>query len=114
MPTPDDRVIEVDDPRHPPSELTPFAVHRNPRLRILVPMVVAFAFLMEQLDSTVITTAIPRMAVDLDTTVLHLNLAVTAYVLTLAVFIPMSGWFADRFGARRIFIAALLIFSFSS
>jgi EmrB/QacA subfamily drug resistance transporter len=97
-----------------PEGTPPFAVQRNPRLRVLVPLVVAFAFLMEQLDSTVIMTAIPRMAEDLNTTVLRLNLAVTAYVLTLAVFIPVSGWFADRFGARRVFVAALLIFTASS
>jgi EmrB/QacA subfamily drug resistance transporter len=54
------------------------------------------------------------MAVELNTSVLRMNLAVTAYVLTLAVFIPISGWFADRFGARRIFIIALLLFTFSS
>src|SRR5262245_60442540 len=86
----------------------------NPRLRRLIPLIVAFAFLMEQVDSTVVTTAIPQMALDLGTTVLRLNLAVTTYVLTLAVFIPVSGWFADRFGARRVFAAALLIFTASS
>ena len=91
-----------------------FATERNPRLRLLIPTVVAFAFLMEQLDSTVVTTAIPQMARELNSTVLRLNLAVTAYVLTLAVFIPVSGWFADRFGARRIFTLSLLIFTVSS
>ncbi|HVT51936.1 MAG TPA: DHA2 family efflux MFS transporter permease subunit [Dongiaceae bacterium] len=101
---------EAGESKDPPS----FAVQRNPRLRVLVPLVVASAFLMEQLDSTVITTAIPRIAEDLDTNVLRLNLAVTVYVLTLAVFIPVSGWFADRFGARRIFVTAVLIFTFSS
>jgi len=91
-----------------------FPTERDPRLRLLIPMIVAFAFLMEQLDSTIITTAIPRMSVGLDTTVLRMNLAVTAYVLTLAVFIPVSGWLADRFGARRIFVLALLVFTASS
>jgi EmrB/QacA subfamily drug resistance transporter len=93
---------------------TLFATERNPRLRFLIPLVVAFAFLMEEVDSTVITTAIPQMARDLDTTVLRLSLAITSYMLTLAVFIPVSGWFADRFGARRIFTLALLIFTASS
>jgi EmrB/QacA subfamily drug resistance transporter len=91
-----------------------FATQRNPRLRILIPMVVAIAFLMEQLDSTIITTAVPDMARSLATTPVRMNLAVTAYVLTLAVFIPLSGWFADRFGARRIFILALAIFTSGS
>ena len=91
-----------------------FPTERNPRLRLIIPMIVAVAFLMEQLDTTIITTAIPTMAVDLHTTVLRMNLAVTAYVLTLAMFIPVSGWLADRFGARRIFVAALLVFTASS
>lgn len=91
-----------------------FVVERQPRLRILIPMVVAIAFLMEQLDSTIITTAIPDMARSLATTPVRMNLAVTAYVLALAVFIPLSGWFADRFGARRIFMLALALFTAGS
>jgi EmrB/QacA subfamily drug resistance transporter len=91
-----------------------FAVERDPRLRLIIPGIVAFAFLMEQIDQTIVIIAIPRMAVDLNTTVLRMNLAVTAYVLTLAVFIPISGWFADRFGTRRIFTLALLVFTVSS
>jgi EmrB/QacA subfamily drug resistance transporter len=91
-----------------------FAIHRDPRLRFLIPAVVAIGFLMEQLDSTIITTAIPDMARGLATTPVRMNLAVTAYVLALAVFIPLSGWFADRFGARRIFILALAIFTVGS
>jgi EmrB/QacA subfamily drug resistance transporter len=97
-----------------PPEGPLFATERNPRLRLLIPLVVAFAFLMEQIDSTIVTTAIPVMARDLNTTVLRMDLAVTAYVLTLAAFIPVSGWFADRFGSRRIFVLALLIFTISS
>ncbi len=91
-----------------------FVIERHPRLRILIPMVVAIAFLMEQLDSTIITTAIPDMARSLATTPVRMNLAVTAYVLALAVFIPLSGWFADRFGARRIFMVALGLFTAGS
>ncbi len=91
-----------------------FATERDPRLRLLIPMIVAIAFLMEQLDSTIITTAIPDMAKSLATTPIRMNLAVTAYVLTLAVFIPVSGWFADRFGARRIFVLALAVFTLGS
>ncbi|MFE0755143.1 DHA2 family efflux MFS transporter permease subunit [Inquilinus sp. NPDC058860] len=87
---------------------------RDPRLRVIIPMIVAVAFLMEQLDSTIITTAIPDMAASLGTTPLRLNLAVTTYVLTLAVFIPVSGWFADRFGARRVFALALFTFTVGS
>lgn len=91
-----------------------FLTQRQPHLRLLIPLMVATAFLMEQLDSTILTTAIPDMARSLATTPVRLNLAVTAYVLTLAVFIPLSGWFADRFGARRIFVLALGLFTLSS
>ncbi len=89
-------------------------IHRNRKLRLLIPLIVAIAFLMEQLDSTIIVTAIPDMARSLRTTPVQLNLAVTAYVVTLAVFIPLSGWFADRFGARRIFVLALGLFTAGS
>src|SRR5258706_2008851 len=91
-----------------------FATVRNPSLRLIIPTVVAFAFLMEQLDATVITTAIPDMARNLATTPLRMNLAVTTYVLTLAVFMPVRGWFADRFGGRRFFVLALFTFTLGS
>ncbi len=91
-----------------------YAIERHPRLRFLIPLVVAVAFLMEQLDSTIITTAIPQMAKSLASTPVHLNLAIAAYVLALAVFIPLSGWFADRFGTRRIFVTALALFTLGS
>jgi EmrB/QacA subfamily drug resistance transporter len=77
-------------------------------------MVVAIAFLMEQLDATIVTTAIPDMARALHVSVVQMSLAVSAYILTLAVFIPLSGWCADRFGARRVFIAALGLFTAGS
>ena len=86
----------------------------SPRLRILIPLIVALAFLMDQLDSTIIATSVPQMAASLNATPIQLNIAVTAYVLTLAVFIPLSGWLADRFGARRVFITALVIFTIGS
>ncbi len=81
---------------------------------LLIPLVVAIAFLMEQLDATIVTTAIPDMAGSLHVTVVQMSLAVSAYVLALAVFIPLSGWFADRFGARRVFAAALAVFTVGS
>ena len=100
-----------------PDEVPPesaFATERDPRLRLLIPMIVAVAFLMEQLDSTILTTAIPEMALSLGSTPIRMNLAVTTYVLALAIFIPVSGWFADRFGARRIFVTALAVFTVGS
>lgn len=93
---------------------TVFATERDPKLRYIIPGVVAVAFLMEQLDSTIIVTAIPDIASTLDTTPLRMNLAITTYILTLAMFIPVSGWFADRFGARRIFALSLFIFTIGS
>ena len=70
--------------------------------------------MMEQLDQTVITTAIPDIARSIGTTPLQMNLAITSYILSLAVFIPVSGWFADRFGARRVFACALATFTIAS
>lgn len=82
--------------------------------RLLIPLVVAVAFLVEQLDATIVTTAIPDMARALGSSAVRLHLAVSAYVFTLAVFIPVSGWLADRFGARRVFVAALGVFTLGS
>ena len=81
---------------------------------ILIPLVVAAGFLMEQLDATIITTAIPDIAASLGETPLHLNLAITSYVLSLAIFIPISGWIADRFGMRNVICAAFLLFTLGS
>jgi EmrB/QacA subfamily drug resistance transporter len=80
----------------------------------MIPMMVAMAFLMEQLDSTIITTAVPDIARNLHVTPVQMSLAVAAYVLAVAVFIPVSGWFADRFGTRRVFVSALAVFTLGS
>jgi len=79
--------------------------------RRLIPLVVACALFMENLDSTVLATSLPAIARSLGESPLQLNLAITAYLLSLAVFLPISGWIADKFGARRVFIAAILIFT---
>ncbi|HLB97532.1 MAG TPA: DHA2 family efflux MFS transporter permease subunit [Acetobacteraceae bacterium] len=92
-----------------PSDTTPT---KKPSL--LIPIVVACSFFMEQLDSTIITTAIPAMAKSLGTEPVRLSLAITSYILSLAVFIPISGWFADRFGSRRVFCAAIIVFTTGS
>lgn len=65
---------------------------------------------MEQIDGSVIATALPRISQSLRTDPVHLNLAITAYMFSLAVFIPLSGWIADRFGARNVFRLAVVIF----
>src|SRR5262249_27918329 len=69
---------------------------------------------MQSLDSTVIATALPTIARSLDESPLRLNVAITCYLLSLAVFIPISGWTADRFGARRVFSAAIVVFTLGS
>lgn len=79
-----------------------------------LPWVVATALFMEQLDSTIINTAVPAMAASLNVTPLSLKAVVTSYILSLAVCIPVSGWMADRFGTRRVFSSAVAIFTFSS
>ena len=87
---------------------------REPRLRVLIPLVIGCAFFMEGLDSTMIAVAIPDMAKSLGEHPLRLNLVITSYLLSLAVFIPLSGWIADRLGARVVFCAAIAIFAAGS
>ena len=76
-------------------------------------LLVAGAFFMEILDGTVIAPAAPAIAADLGVAAVDINVAITAYLLTLAVLIPISGWMADRFGARRVFMAAIAIAIFT-
>lgn len=85
-----------------------------PRPSMLIPLIVACALFMENLDATVITTALPPIARSLHEDPLRLSLAVTAYLLSLAVFIPLSGWVADRYGARRVFRSAIVVFTCGS
>ena len=75
---------------------------------------VACAFFMEFLDGTIITTALPRMALSLNTDPVDLHVGITAYLLTVAVFILPGGWAADRWGARRVFSAAIATFTLGS
>ena len=80
----------------------------------LVPLIVATALFMENLDGTIISTALPPIAADLGEDPVNLKLAFTAYYLSLAIFIPISGWSADRFGARRVFCTAMAVFTLAS
>jgi EmrB/QacA subfamily drug resistance transporter len=82
--------------------------------RRLVAWLVAGAYFMELLDGTVIATALPQIARSFHVNAVALNLGMTAYLLTLGVFIPISGWIADRFGARSVFGCAIALFTFSS
>ncbi len=86
----------------------------NPTVKKYLPWVVASALFMEQLDSTIVNTAIPSMAVSLEVTPLSLKAVVTSYILSLAVGIPVSGWMADRFGTKKVFSSAIAIFTLAS
>jgi EmrB/QacA subfamily drug resistance transporter len=94
----------------------PRATPEGPMFRsvVLIPLIVGAAQFMHQFDGAVIATALPSMAASLNEDPIRLNLAITSYLLALAVFVPVSGWMADRFGARRVFISAILVFTGSS
>ncbi|MBI3514193.1 MAG: MFS transporter [Proteobacteria bacterium] len=86
----------------------------RPQPSILIALVVAFAFFMENLDSSVLATALPKIAEDFGEPPLQLSLAITSYLVALAVFMPVSGWIADRFGACTVFCTAMAIFTVGS
>jgi len=81
---------------------------------MLTALIVACALFMENLDGTVISTSLPAIAVDLHEDPIALKLALTSYLLSLAIFIPASGWAADKFGARTVFRLAILVFTLGS
>ena len=80
----------------------------------LIALVVAVTFFMENLDATVIATALPTMAAAFGVTPVDMNIGITAYILAVAIFIPASSWIADRFGARRVFAGAIIVFTLAS
>jgi EmrB/QacA subfamily drug resistance transporter len=80
----------------------------------LLPWLVAVAFFMESLDTTILNTAVPTMAEALGVAPLSMKSILTSYTLSLAVFIPVSGWFADRYGTRRVFASAIGVFTLGS
>jgi EmrB/QacA subfamily drug resistance transporter len=80
----------------------------------LLPWLVAVAFFMESLDTTILNTAVPVISKALGVTLLSMKAVLASYTLSLAVFIPISGWMADRFGTRRVFAAAIGVFTFGS
>src|SRR5690606_4515082 len=75
-----------------------------------LPLIIATALINENMDSTAISTSLPQIAAELRTEPVALTLALTTLMLALAVFIPVSGWVADRYGARRIFVGAIAVF----
>jgi len=81
---------------------------------LMVPFIVGCALFMQMLDATVVAIALPAMAQSFNVPVVELNLTITAYLLAVAMFVPISGWAADQFGARRVFVTAVVIFTISS
>ncbi|MGH7044580.1 MAG: MFS transporter [Acetobacteraceae bacterium] len=86
-------------------------ISRHTRLTAII---VACALFMQNLDSTVIATALPTMARAFHADPVHMNVALTSYLLSVAVFIPASGWMADRFGSRTVFRSAIVVFTIGS
>src|SRR2546425_12283679 len=80
----------------------------------LLPWLVAVAFFMESLDTTILNTAVPAIAEALKVAPLSMKAVLSSYTLSLAVFIPVSGWMADRYGTRRVFSSAIAIFTIGS
>jgi EmrB/QacA subfamily drug resistance transporter len=80
----------------------------------ILPLVIAAALFMENMDGTVIATSLPAIALDLGTDPVSLKLAFTTYLLSLTVFLPISGWMADRYGAKLIFRLAIVVFTLAS
>jgi EmrB/QacA subfamily drug resistance transporter len=84
--------------------------HHAMQRHILIPLIVACALFMENMDSTVLATSLPAIAADIGENPLALKLALTSYLVGLAIFIPISGWVADRYGSRTIFAWAIVVF----
>ncbi|MBG1231133.1 MFS transporter [Aestuariivirga litoralis] len=80
----------------------------------ILPLVVASALFMENMDSTIIATSLPAMARDLGTSPVSLKLAFTTYLITLTVFLPISAWVSDKFGAKKVFRIAMVVFTLAS
>lgn len=79
-----------------------------------IPLIVAAAFFMESLDSTIVTTALPAMAQSLGESTLNLTASITVYLVAMTMFVPTAGWASDRFGARNLFAAAIAVFTLAS
>src|SRR6201992_3818912 len=92
-----------------PAPSTPSSANKH-----LLPWLVAVAFFMESLDTTILNTAVPAISAALQVGPLAMKSVLASYTLSLAVFIPISGWVADRFGTRRVFAAAIGLFTLGS
>ena len=87
---------------------------QNDAIKRLLPWLVAVAFFMQSLDTTILNTAVPAIARAMEVAPLSVKSVLASYTLSLAVFIPVSGWMADRFGTRRVFAAAIALFTLGS
>ncbi len=92
---------------------TPAAAPTARELRMLL-WLVAVGFFMQTLDATIVNTALPAMAASLGESPLRMQSVVVAYSLTMAILIPASGWVADRFGTRRVYVGAIVLFVIGS
>ncbi|MDB5849813.1 MAG: transporter, partial [Rhodoferax sp.] len=101
-------------PSPPPSPSDATTPATLPAFSRRIPLIVAAAFFMETLDSTIVTTALPAIAASFNATTLSLSLSISAYLVALAVFVPTAGWASDRFGARNLFAGAIALFTLSS
>jgi EmrB/QacA subfamily drug resistance transporter len=97
-----------------PIEASPKQPTLSAASKSLVPWLIAVAFFMESLDTTILNTAVPTMAAALHVAPLSMKSVLASYTLSLAVFIPISGWMADRFGTRRVFASAIGLFTLGS
>lgn len=86
----------------------------TPATKKLLPFILATAIFMQMLDSTILNTSLNAIALDLNESPLHMQNAIISYVLTLAIFMPVSGYLADRFGTRKVFVFAIVLFSLGS
>ena len=100
----------------PPSSASPAALASSAPTAFSrrIPLIVAAAFFMETLDSTIVTTALPAIAASFGATTLTLTLSISAYLVALSVCVPTAGWASDRFGARNLFAGAIGLFTLSS
>src|SRR6202521_4702631 len=102
-------ISPVSSTNSPPVSSTPSASSKK-----LLPWLVAVAFFMESLDTTILNTAVPAISEALKVTPLSMKSVLASYTLSLAVFIPISGWMGGRFGTRRVFASAIGLFTLGS
>src|SRR6266568_7949456 len=94
--------------------MTPSLLQASSAAKRLLPWLVAVGFFMESLDTTILNTAVPAIAQALKVPPLSMKAVLASYTLSLAVFIPISGWMANRFGTRRVFASAIGLFTLGS